>query len=61
MASWLLGYPQAALADTEHAIKVARETGHSETLMYVLNFSNGPISTAGTMRRQTRSSMNLSH
>ena len=36
---WLLGYPQAALADTEHAIKVAREIGHSATLMYVLNFS----------------------
>ena len=39
MASWLLGHPQAALADTEHALKVARETGHSATLMYVLNFS----------------------
>ena len=39
MASWLLGYPQAALADTEHALKVAREVGHSATLMYVLNFS----------------------
>ena len=39
MAFWLLGYPQAALADTEHALKVAREIGHSATLMYVLNFS----------------------
>ena len=28
MASWLLGYPQAALADTEHALNVAREIGH---------------------------------
>jgi predicted ATPase len=36
---WLLGYPQAALTDSEHALKVAREIGHSATLMYVLNFS----------------------
>jgi predicted ATPase len=39
LACWLLGYPQTALADSEHALKVAREIGHSATLMYVLNFS----------------------
>jgi len=39
IAYWLLGYPQAALADSEHALKVAREVGHLPTLMYVLNFS----------------------
>jgi class 3 adenylate cyclase/predicted ATPase len=39
LAFWLLGYPQTALADSEHALKVAREVGHSATLMYVLNFS----------------------
>jgi len=39
LGSWLLGYPEAALADSEHALKVAREIGHSATLMYVLNFS----------------------
>jgi predicted ATPase len=39
LAFWLLGYPEAALADTENALKVAREIGHSATLMYVLNFS----------------------
>jgi class 3 adenylate cyclase/predicted ATPase len=42
MASWLLGHPQAALAETEHALKVAREVGHSATLIYVLNFSTWP-------------------
>jgi class 3 adenylate cyclase/predicted ATPase len=36
---WLLGYPQAALTDSEDALKVAREIGHSATLMYALNFS----------------------
>jgi predicted ATPase len=39
LAFWLLGYPKVALADTEQALKVAREIGHSATLMYVLNFS----------------------
>ena len=39
LAFWLLGYLEAALADTEHALAVAREIGHSATLMYVLNFS----------------------
>ena len=39
LAFWLLGYPEAALADTEHALTVAREIGHAATLMYVLNFS----------------------
>src|SRR6266478_9478279 len=39
LAFWLLGYPQAAFADTELALEVAREIGHSATLMYVLNFS----------------------
>src|SRR5262249_19874393 len=39
LAFWMLGYPQAALADAEQALKVAREIGHSATLMYVLNFS----------------------
>ena len=39
LACWLLGYPQTALADAEHALKIAREMGHSATLMYVLNFS----------------------
>jgi predicted ATPase len=39
LASWLLGHPEAALADSEYALKVAREIGHSATLMYALNFS----------------------
>jgi predicted ATPase len=39
IASWLLGSPEAALKDTERALVVARDIGHSATLMYVLNFS----------------------
>jgi class 3 adenylate cyclase/predicted ATPase len=36
MALWLLGYPKAALADTEPALKDAREIGQAATLMYAL-------------------------
>ena len=39
IASWLLGYPETALADAERALKIARETRHGPTLIYVLNFS----------------------
>jgi class 3 adenylate cyclase/predicted ATPase len=33
-ALWSLGYPLAALADTEHALKNARDIGQAATLMY---------------------------
>ena len=39
-ALWLLGYPQAALADTEHALELAREIGHATTLMYALGWTS---------------------
>ena len=35
-ALWLLGYPEAALADTNNALKDARETGQAATLMFAL-------------------------
>jgi len=34
LAQWMLGYPETALADADHAIEVARESGHAGTLMY---------------------------
>ena len=34
LALWLLGYPDAALRDAEHALKDAREIGQAATLMY---------------------------
>ena len=34
LALWLLGYPEAALADADHALKDAREIGQAATLMY---------------------------
>jgi predicted ATPase len=33
----LLGYPEAALADADDALKNAREIGHAGTLMYILH------------------------
>jgi len=35
-ALWMLGYPEAALADTSDALKDAREIGQAATLMYAL-------------------------
>jgi class 3 adenylate cyclase/predicted ATPase len=35
-ALWMLGYPEAALADTSHALEDAREIGQAATLMYAL-------------------------
>ncbi len=40
LALWLLGYPDAALADTERALKEAREIGQAATLMYALGWTN---------------------
>jgi class 3 adenylate cyclase/predicted ATPase len=34
---WLLGYPEAALADTERALEEAREVDQAATLMFALN------------------------
>ena len=33
MALWTLGYPDAAVADTDHALSDAREIGHAATLL----------------------------
>jgi predicted ATPase len=33
---WLLGYPEAALADADHALKEAREIDQAATLMFAL-------------------------
>jgi predicted ATPase len=35
-ALWMLGYPEAALADAAQALEDAREIGHAATLMYAL-------------------------
>jgi class 3 adenylate cyclase/predicted ATPase len=39
LSLWLLGYPEAALADADEALKSAREIGQAATLMYTLIFT----------------------
>jgi predicted ATPase len=46
-ALWMLGYPEAALADTDHALKDAREIGHAATLMYALFVTSGTYTYCG--------------
>jgi predicted ATPase/class 3 adenylate cyclase len=36
LALWMLGYPEAAIADANHALNDAREIGQAATLMYAL-------------------------
>jgi predicted ATPase len=36
-ALWMLGYPDVALADADHAVRDAREIGQAATLMFALN------------------------
>jgi predicted ATPase len=40
MALWYLGYPEAALKDTDDALKNAREIGQAATLMYALTYTS---------------------
>jgi predicted ATPase len=42
-ALWVLGYPEAALEDTEHALKDARAIGQAATLMYALTNLSLPL------------------
>jgi predicted ATPase len=56
-ALWLLGYPQAALADVDQAVKAARESGQAATLMYALVYcswlyawTGNDIAAAGLLR-----------
>jgi predicted ATPase len=39
-ALWMLGYPEAALADAEAALSDAREIGQAATLMFALNYTS---------------------
>jgi predicted ATPase len=41
-ALWVLGYPDKAVADADHALKDAREIGHAATLMVALRFASFP-------------------
>jgi predicted ATPase len=40
LASWVLGYPEKAVEDTDHALKYARGTGQAATLMTALHHTS---------------------
>jgi class 3 adenylate cyclase/predicted ATPase len=40
LSLWFLGYPDAALVDADHALKVAREIDQAATLMFALAITN---------------------
>ena len=40
---WLLGYPEAALRDTDDALKNARETGQAASLMFAFGWTAIPL------------------
>jgi predicted ATPase len=44
---WLLGYPEAALADAERAVKYARELGQAAALMYALCYTSVTLIISG--------------
>ena len=46
-ALWLLGYPEAALRDTDDALMNAREMGQAATLMYALAHAAIPYTLCG--------------
>jgi class 3 adenylate cyclase/predicted ATPase len=45
---WMLGYPDAAVADAEHALKDAREIGQAATLAYALAHASFPPMLCGS-------------
>jgi class 3 adenylate cyclase/tetratricopeptide (TPR) repeat protein len=46
-ALWFLGYPDAAMADIDHAVKDARDNGQAVTLMYALGHAMIPNTFCG--------------
>ena len=56
LALWMLGYPEAALADAEHALKDAREIGQAATLMYALLHASWTHILNGNLRGSKRAS-----
>jgi predicted ATPase len=47
LALWLLGYPEAALRDSDDALKMAREIGQAATLMHALGNCQIPYTLCG--------------
>jgi class 3 adenylate cyclase/predicted ATPase len=48
LALWLLGYPEAALRDSDEALKIARELDQAATLLYALYCATVPRTLCGS-------------
>jgi predicted ATPase len=59
-ALWLLGYPESALADVEHALKDAREIGLAGTLMFALGVTSLTLILSGNYANATARAKELS-
>jgi tetratricopeptide (TPR) repeat protein len=57
---WLLGYPEAALRDTDNALKIARETAQVGSLMIALAWTAAPLILCGNYSRATTITHELS-
>ena len=53
LALWVLGYPDAALADVDRALKDAREIGQAPTLMYALHITSLTLMLCGNATAAT--------
>jgi predicted ATPase len=53
LALWVLGYPDAALADGDRALKYAREIGQVAALMYALFFTSFALVHCGSYQTAT--------
>ena len=61
LALWVLGYPDAALADAEHALNDAREIGQAANFIVCAVVTCLPTSTVEITRQQTRKPKKLLH
>ena len=48
---WILGYPDAALADADRALRIANEVNHAATLMHALSFAPFPLFQCGNYEK----------
>ena len=47
LTMWMLGYPDAALADADRALSVANEVNHAATIMHALGHAPFPLFQCG--------------
>ena len=54
LAAWVLGYPAAAISDTDQAVSDARDIGQAGSLVYALFLASSPLPTVEITQPQPR-------